>query len=448
MFDFLPVLLGSDANVYGMARSFYQQYGVRSVAICKGALVATSNTNLVKIAVLEPDLENDETFVKTLTDYAKAHADKPLVLVSCADGYTVLMGRHRDALKPYYHFACPELQTVLDLDIKENFYRACEAHGLSYPKTATCNAQNYKNIELPFAFPVIIKASNSPAYWNCTFPHKKKVFLANNREEFDAITAAIYGSSYQDELILQEYIPGDDNCMRVLNAYCGLDHKVKLMALGRPLLEEQTPEGIGNYAAILSDPEYNDAALLEKLKNFLEDMQWEGFANMDIKYDARTGEYKMFEMNPRQGRSSYFVTAAGYNLSKWLVEDVLEHEMHSEYYVVEPEQAAIMNETKKNGGRIIAVGTTSTRTLESVTDENGVIQPKSGWTKIFIYPGYTFKAVDCLVTNFHLPESTLIMLVSALMGKELVMESYAEAVKERYRFFSFGDACLFLAKEK
>ena len=94
--------------------------------------------------------------------------------------------------------------------------------------------------------------------------------------------------------------------------------------------------------------------------------------------------------------------------------------MHSEYYVVEPEQAAIMNETKKNGGRIIAVGTTSTRTLESVTDENGVIQPKSGWTKIFIYPGYTFKAVDCLVTNFHLPESTLIMLVSALMGKELV----------------------------
>ena len=102
MSDFLPVLLGSDANVYGMARSFYQQYGVRSVAICKGALVATSNTNLVKIAVLEPDLENDETFVKTLTDYAKAHADKPLVLVSCADGYTVLMGRHRDALKPYY----------------------------------------------------------------------------------------------------------------------------------------------------------------------------------------------------------------------------------------------------------------------------------------------------------------------------------------------------------
>ena len=127
-------------------------------------------------------------------------------------------------------------------------------------------------------------------------------------------------------------------------------------------------------------------------------------------------------------------------------EDILDHEMHSEYYVVEEDQAAIMNEARKNGGRIIAVGTTSTRTLESVIDENGIVHAGSGWTKIFIYPGYTFKAVDCMITNFHLPESTLIMLVSALMGKDFIMRVYEEAVKERYRFFSFGDACLFLTK--
>lgn len=127
-------------------------------------------------------------------------------------------------------------------------------------------------------------------------------------------------------------------------------------------------------------------------------------------------------------------------------EDILDHEMHSEYYVVEEDQAAIMNEARRNGGRIIAVGTTSTRTLESVTDENGIVHAGSGWTKIFIYPGYTFKAVDCMITNFHLPESTLIMLVSALMGKDFIMRVYEEAVKERYRFFSFGDACLFLTK--
>lgn len=324
MTDFLPVLLGSDANVYGMARSFYEAYGVISAAICKARLIATANTRLVHVAVVEPRLEEDEVFTRTLIDFAKGQA-KPLVLVSCADGYTILLARHRRALAPYYHFACPDLQTVLDLDIKDNFYRACEAHGLRYPKTATCTARNYKNIELPFDFPVIIKASNSMAYWNCSFPHKKKVFLAQDRAEFDAITAAIYGSSYQDDLVLQEYIPGDDNCMRVLNAYCGRDHKVRLLALGRPLLEEQTPEGIGNYAAILTGPEINDAALLRRMRAFLEDVQWEGFANFDMKYDARSGEYKLFEMNPRQGRSSYFVTAAGYNLARFLVEDVLEH---------------------------------------------------------------------------------------------------------------------------
>ena len=177
-------------------------------------------------------------------------------------------------------------------------------------------------MELPFPFPCIIKASNSVAYWNCKFPHKKKVFVAYNKEEFDAITAAIYSSSYQDNLVLQEYIPGDDNCMRVLNCYSGLDHKVKLMALGRPLLEEQTPEGIGNYAAIMN---VRDDELMEKMKAFLEDVGWEGFSNVDMKYDARDGKYKLFEMNPRQGRSSFFVTASGYNLAKWLVEGVVEH---------------------------------------------------------------------------------------------------------------------------
>ena len=122
------------------------------------------------------------------------------------------------------------------------------------------------------------------------------------------------------------------------------------------------------------------------------------------------------------------------------VENILEHHMHSEFYMVEEEQAAIINETKKNGGRVICVGTTSCRTLESATGEDGVLRAGSGWTEIFIYPGYKFKILDALITNFHLPESTLLMLVSALAGRDNVMAAYKEAVKERYRFFSFGDA--------
>ncbi|MFR7390772.1 MAG: tRNA preQ1(34) S-adenosylmethionine ribosyltransferase-isomerase QueA [Blautia faecis] len=126
------------------------------------------------------------------------------------------------------------------------------------------------------------------------------------------------------------------------------------------------------------------------------------------------------------------------------VDDVEQHHMHSEFYIVEEDQAKLINDTKKNGGRVIAVGTTSCRTLESATGEDGVLKSGSGWTEIFIYPGYKFKMIDGLITNFHLPESTLVMLVSALAGKENILHAYEVAVQEKYRFFSFGDAMLIL----
>jgi len=121
-------------------------------------------------------------------------------------------------------------------------------------------------------------------------------------------------------------------------------------------------------------------------------------------------------------------------------DEITEHHMHSEFCMMDAQTAHLLNKTKQNGGRVICVGTTSCRTLESLCDENGVFSERSAWTDIFIYPGYHFKAMDALITNFHLPESTLVMLVSAFAGREHVLSAYAEAVHERYRFFSFGDA--------
>ena len=126
------------------------------------------------------------------------------------------------------------------------------------------------------------------------------------------------------------------------------------------------------------------------------------------------------------------------------VDDVESHHMHSEFYIVEEDQAKLINDTKKAGKRVISVGTTSCRTLESATGEDGILRSGSGWTEIFIYPGYKFKMIDGLITNFHLPESTLLMLVSALAGKENIMRAYETAVQERYRFFSFGDAMIII----
>lgn len=126
------------------------------------------------------------------------------------------------------------------------------------------------------------------------------------------------------------------------------------------------------------------------------------------------------------------------------VDNILEHHMHSEFYMIDETAAKIINDTRENGGKIVSVGTTSTRTLETAADENGYIKACSGWTDIFIYPGYKFKIVDRLITNFHLPESTLLMLVSALYDREKILEAYRIAVEEKYRFFSFGDAMLIL----
>lgn len=122
------------------------------------------------------------------------------------------------------------------------------------------------------------------------------------------------------------------------------------------------------------------------------------------------------------------------------VDNILEHHMHSEFYMIDEEAAGKINQAKADGKRVIAVGTTSCRTIESAAKEDGTVEVSSGWTEIFIYPGYKFKILDCLITNFHLPESTLIMLVSALAGRDHVLAAYEEAVRERYRFFSFGDA--------
>ena len=148
----------------------------------------------------------------------------------------------------------------------------------------------------------------------------------------------------------------------------------------------------------------------------------------------------------RKGVKICYVTLhVGLGTFRPVKEDEIEdHEMHSEFCIVSPETADTVNAVKKSGGRVIAVGTTSCRTLESFTDDNGTLQPGSRWTNIFIYPGYRFKCIDALVTNFHLPESTLIMLVSALAGRDNILHAYETAVRERYRFFSFGDSMLIL----
>ncbi|HSJ39109.1 MAG TPA: ATP-grasp domain-containing protein [Planococcus sp. (in: firmicutes)] len=304
-------------NAYGMARSFYEAYGVKSLVLGRVNLSATEHSSILDFRLIE-DLNEDETFLPAMLNIAAQNKGKKLLLLACGDDYAKLIIQNKDKLTP--HFAVPYIdEKLMDrLVLKENFYDICEQYGFSYPRTDLCTYETYKDFSPNFVYPIIIKASNSVAYWDCSFPGKKKVFIAHDETEKDAILEAIYSSSYKDNLTIQEFIPGDDSFMRVLNAYVGKDGKVKLMALGNPILEEHSPEGIGSYAAIINT---FDEKLLDKVRSFLEDIGYTGFANFDMKYDARDDTYKLFEINLRNGRSSYYVTASGHNLMQYVADD-------------------------------------------------------------------------------------------------------------------------------
>lgn len=316
---FLPILIGSDMNAYGMARAFYEAYGIKAIVVGRAHLTATQNSHILHFKQV---LNLKENFVEEMKKLAKEYEHKDLLLMGCGDDYVKLIIKNKPALEQY--FTVPYIdETLMDrILLKENFYKMCEKYNFSYPKTDTCTFETYENFQVKFEYPIIIKASNSVAYWACKFPGKKKVFVAHDEAEKNAILKAIYSSSYKDHLIIQEFIPGDDSYMRVLNAYVATDGKVKLMCLGNPILEEHSPEGIGSYAAIITT---YDKDLMDQVRFFLEDIGFTGIANFDMKYDYRDGKYKLFEINLRNGRSSYYVTAAGYNLMQYVADDRMLH---------------------------------------------------------------------------------------------------------------------------
>lgn len=328
--DFLPVILGSDDNAYGMARSFHQEYGIKSIVVTKGRLLPTAHSKIVEKRLVPgfDDIDNFVCRLKSLAPELKDRADK-LLLIASNENYAELCIKNREALEKDYIVPFIDKDLMERVVYKENFYNLCEEYNLDYPSTLIFSKGMDPEMTLPFDFPVVVKASDSMTYFNAQFEGKKKAYIIQNREDFKEAIKNIYSSTYEDTLIIQDYIPGNDTVMRVLNAYVDRNHKVRMMCLGRIVLEDHTPVLIGNYVGIVS--EYNKN-LYAKYKKFLEDIKFTGFANIDLKYDSRDGKMKIFELNIRQGRSSFFVTASGYNLAKYLVNDrVYEKDLPLEY---------------------------------------------------------------------------------------------------------------------
>lgn len=328
---FTPILLGSDMNVYGMARAFHELYGGTVKAYADIQLAPTRYTKILSLT-LHPGFSEDPVFIEKMREIAKEYQnhDEPVILIGCGDGYAELISKHKDELSKT--FVCPyvDYDLLKSLNNKESFYHVADEHGLPHPLTKIITKDMYENktdMDVPFDFPVALKPANSVEWLDIHFEGRKKAFTIHSQEEYMSIVGKIYDNGYKSDLILQDFIPGDDSNMRVLNAYVDQDHHVKMMCLGHPILEDPTPQSIGNYVAIV--PEFNQD-VYDRVQKFLEDIEFTGYANFDMKYDSRDDTFKFFEINLRQGRSSFFVTLNGYNLAKYVVEDYVEGSLEKE----------------------------------------------------------------------------------------------------------------------
>ncbi len=322
---FLPIILGSDENAYGDVRLIREKYDVKPLLVCKRLLTPTRYSRLFDCRLFE-DFDREEIFVPSLLSVlreASAEYEK-LVVVACSDYYAALMAKNYDRFEGLVANAFPDPALLSSFETKDKFYALCEKHGLDYPKTVVVEKEGRVTggDDLPFSYPIILKPENSNAYeyLHCQFEGKKKVYFLASREEYRRVAEALDKAGYGGKLILQEYIEGPDSAMRVINSFSDNEGILRVSALGQPVLEEYAPYTLGNYAAILPRSE---EALYRKIEAFLNAIGYRGFSNIDMKYDAKTGRYLMFEINPRLGRSSFFVRAAGINMMEEMIESVV-----------------------------------------------------------------------------------------------------------------------------
>ncbi len=327
--NFIPLLFAGDINVYSVARAFHEEYGIKPFVYgkyptgpCYKSKIMNYNAN--------PKADEQETFLELVLGFAKKYKEKKILLIGCGDSYVQLISENKDNLPENVIAPYINIDMMNDLIHKEKFYNMCEEVGVDYPNTFVHKKELGYGFVLPFEAPFIVKPSNGIEYWRHPFATQKKVYKADSREELDSILNNIYEAGYGDSIIIQDFIPGDDTYMRVLTNYSDKNGKVKMMCLGHVLLEEHTPHGIGNHAVIIT--EHNET-VESQFKQLLESMNYIGFSNFDIKYDIRDGKYKVFEINTRQGRSNYYVTGAGANVAKYLVEDYIEDKPLKENFV-------------------------------------------------------------------------------------------------------------------
>ena len=324
--DFRPVILGGDITAYSLVRTFHEAYGVRPLVVnmTDGGPIALSR---VCDHVYVPGLEDADVFVGALEKVGREHQEPgvPLLLVAAGDWYVRMIIENKDRLGRLFTIPYIERALLDEVVRKDRFYGLLDDVGVPYPRTVVVDmAQDLgEEHDLPFGFPLVMKPADSALHHYASYPGKRKVFILETREELDDTLARVRASNYDGNFLLQEFIPGDDTNMRVLTCYSDQHGRVRFGAVGHVLLEEHHPLAIGNPCVIITT-EIDE--VVEQAKRFLERVGYVGFSNFDLKYDRRDGTMKFFEINVRLGRSNFYVTAGGNNVSEWYVRDWVRHE--------------------------------------------------------------------------------------------------------------------------
>lgn len=303
-----------------MAISFHEAYDIKPILIGKQQMAFTTMSSVIEKVEIHPNLSDPEKFASILKQVATnlKSSNKKLLLVGTNDAYVRLIIENEAVLKEDYVFNYINESLMNKLQTKSNFYKFCKDYGIETPETYFYDCRGSVPFNEKLTYPVIIKPSNGIEYYNHKFAGQQKVYKVETDEEFESVINTIIASGYRDELIIQDYIPGDDTYMWDSVVYVNSSGKTQLVTFAQVVLQEHTATAIGNYTALIT--RYNKE-MMEKLQHFLEAVGYVGFANFDIKYDTRDGKFKVFEVNIRQGRSSYYVTALGHNMAEYLVDD-------------------------------------------------------------------------------------------------------------------------------
>ena len=327
--DIKVLIIGTDINAYYMARCYHELTGKNADLIGKENMAFTSVSKITNIQI-EPSLWDNDTFVKVLLDYAEKNKNKKILLIGTNDNYVKLISENKKILEKYYIFNYPDIEIVNNLLIKEKFYTKYKDIGLDMPSTYfyKCNQNDsIEKVKQYFKeYPIIIKPSDGVEYHHLE-QVLDKVYKVYNEEKLEEVIKKIENAGYNNTLIIQEFIPGDDSALFDSLFYVGKDKKAKLATFAQIGLQEHTPTGIGNCTVLVNgfDEHGYKEELVYKLKEFIEKIGYQGFAEFDIKYDERDNKYKVLEINPRQSRSGYYMAACGYNLVETLINDLIEN---------------------------------------------------------------------------------------------------------------------------